>query len=162
MYDAYAPTYETIVRELGYGTPAKIEAALIRAVGGPASKAEASATTVLSSSLAVDLGCGTGLSGAAVRERCCGRLVGCDLSARMLGVAVEKQRGTSGAVGAGRPVYDALTCCDAVAFLRRAAPGSADLVVACEVLVYMPMVEMVATRGPHDHLTTGQRRPSGV
>ena len=77
--------------------------------------------------LAVDLGCGTGLAGAALRSRCKGRLVGCDLSKKMLAVARKKAN-----------VYDSLDACDAVAYLHRhIKPATADLIVAADVFVYM-------------------------
>ena len=81
---------------------------------------------VLSSRLAMDVGCGTGLSGAAVCRHCRGRLVGCDLSTRMLGVAATKRREAACGDDKGGLLYDALDCCDAAAFLLRAAASSAD------------------------------------
>ena len=148
-YDSFAPSYEAELARLGYRTPALIGAALARAVsrdagerdGGQAS-AKALDHPVLSTLLTLDLGCGTGLSGAVVHGRCHGQLMGCDLSAKMLDVAARKRRvADGGASGARRPLYDALVCMDAVAYLRRVAPASTDLIVACELLVYMRELE---------------------
>ena len=117
LFDEYAPDFEhSLVKELGYDIPALIEAALLRVAPG----------SPLSSSLAVDLGCGTGLAGAQLRSHVSGRLIGCDLSRRMLSHAAEKG------------VYAQLEACDCVAFLHRHVPvASADLIVAADVLVYM-------------------------
>src|SRR5690606_29734993 len=71
----------------------------------------------------LDLGCGTGLTGAAFRA-VAGRLVGVDLSPRMLGYA--QQRG----------VYDELQQCDLVEFLQ-STDERFDLIVAADVLIYL-------------------------
>ena len=119
LFDEYATTFEAELHALSYRAPAKIEAALSQ-IFAP--------DTAFSSTLAVDLGCGTGLAGVALRSRCHGRLVGCDLSQRMLNVAAQKHT----------DVYDELHACDCVAFLtRHVAPAAADLMVAADVLVYM-------------------------
>ena len=120
LFDDYAPTFEhSLVRTLGYDVPEKLEAIL--------AKDHADSSGVLSDTLAVDLGCGTGLAGAKLRHRCRGRLIGCDLSSRM----IEQARKKHG-------VFDALEAQDCVAFLqRRVAASSADLIVAADVLLYM-------------------------
>ena len=127
MFDEYAPTFEAeLVGKLRYRTPSILERALVRtlATDDPA--------TVLSASLFVDLGCGTGLGAVALQTRCTGRLLGCDLSRRMVAVAAQKTRSTGG------PLYDELLTCDAVACLSRSVSReSADLIVAVDVLVYM-------------------------
>ena len=69
----------------------------------------------------LDLGCGTGLSGAAFRDRAA-RLVGVDLSPAM----IEKAR--------ERGIYDELAVADIEAGLP---PQSYDLVVAADTLVYL-------------------------
>lgn len=122
MFDEYAPTFEkSLVQDLHYNVyndlPRLIEDVL-QTTGQP-----------FSTKLAVDLGCGTGLAGAALRSRCTGRLVGCDLSKKMIAVAKKKDK-----------VYDVLEACDAIAFLHRRLNGcgrQADLIVAADVLVYM-------------------------
>mmetsp|Transcript_14588 Transcript_14588/g.36232 ORF Transcript_14588/g.36232 Transcript_14588/m.36232 type:complete len:226 (+) Transcript_14588:72-749(+) len=120
LFDEYAATFEdSLVRQLGYDVPAQMEALLAREHADEQGR--------VSRQLAVDLGCGTGLAGAALRGRCHGRLLGCDLSAMMVEEARKK-------VG----VYDGLEVCDCVAFLRRRVePGSADLLLAADVLIYL-------------------------
>lgn len=117
LFDDYAPNFEqSLVKELGYDVPAVLEAALT-AISGD---------STLSSSLAVDLGCGTGLAGVALRRHISGRLIGCDLSRRMLSRAAKKG------------CYAQLEALDCVAFLERhVATGAADLIVAADVFVYM-------------------------
>ena len=154
LFDEYAPNFEKeLVGHLRYETPAKIIQALIQARGGDEStggdEAPAAApicATQLSATLAVDLGCGTGLAGVALRGRFGGRLIGCDLAPRMLAVARRKQRvafsGDGGDAGdggdGGGPLYDQLEACDAVAYLHRHVPNAgADLIIAADVLVYM-------------------------
>ena len=120
LFDDYAPTFEKcLVQTLGYDVPQKIETLLAQDY--------ADADGTVSQQLAVDLGCGTGLAGAQLKHRCVGRLVGCDLSRRMIEEARKK-----------RGVFDELEACDCVAFLqRRVVPGSADLIVAADVLLYL-------------------------
>ena len=116
LFDDYAEDFEQSLHDLGYDVPAQIVCQLVAARGAD----------TLSHCLAVDVGCGTGLAGVQLRARCNGLLIGCDLSVGMLREA-EKKRG----------VYDRLEERDAVAFLRRLAPLSADLIVATDVVVYM-------------------------
>jgi predicted TPR repeat methyltransferase len=75
----------------------------------------------------LDLGCGTGLSGAAFKDRA-GRLVGVDLSPAMLAKARE------------RGVYDELIVADIEAGLGETAY---DLVLAADTLVYLGDLEAV-------------------
>jgi predicted TPR repeat methyltransferase len=90
---------------------------------------------------ALDLGCGTGLAGAALRGRC-DRLEGWDISARMLEQAAEKR------------VYDALERVDLAA--PPAVAGAWDLVVAADVFTYTgPMEPLVAW-------SAAALRPGGV
>jgi predicted TPR repeat methyltransferase len=74
---------------------------------------------------ALDLGCGTGLAGAAFAP-CVGSLVGVDLSAAMIEQA---RRG-------GR--YNHLHVADVLDFLAREGERSADLVIAADSLPYCP------------------------
>ena len=73
---------------------------------------------------ALDLGCGTGLAGAAFRPDCT-RLAGIDLSPAM----VERAR--------RKTLYDELATGDLLAWLSARPDGSADLVLAADVLVYL-------------------------
>ena len=120
LFDDYAPTFEkSLVQTLGYDVPEKLEAIL--------ADNHADSHGNLSETLAVDLGCGTGLAGARLRARCTGRLIGCDLSSKMIEQARRKQG-----------VFDALEAHDCVAFLQRhVTPSTADLIVAADVLLYM-------------------------
>jgi predicted TPR repeat methyltransferase len=74
-------------------------------------------------SSALDLGCGTGLMGEAIRGRV-DRLVGIDLAPAM----VERAR--------ARGVYDLLDAADAVPWLAGAAAGAFDCIVAADALPY--------------------------
>ena len=120
LFDDYAKTFEhSLVKQLGYDVPAQMTAVL--------AQTHANEDGSVSRCLAVDLGCGTGLAGAALRSRCHGRLVGCDLSSKMVEEARKKSR-----------VFDELEACDCIAYLqRRVARSSADLIVAADVLLYL-------------------------
>jgi len=85
--------------------------------------------------LTYDLGCGTGLVGELVRART-GRLVGIDLSARMLEQANRKQ------------IYDVLICDDIGDTLDQqdAAP---DLVLASDVFIYVGDIDGTIERLSH-------------
>lgn len=72
----------------------------------------------------LDLGCGTGLMGEVVRPHV-DVLAGCDLSPRMVDRA--RRRGC----------YDRLAVAELTAFLEAEAPGSADLVLAADVVIYI-------------------------
>ena len=80
---------------LGYDIPAEIVHELQRdAAQRDAAQrdgAAAAASSTISHTLAVDLGCGTGLAGAAMRPFCQGKLLGCDLSSGMLRLAKKKR-----------------------------------------------------------------------
>lgn len=126
LFDAYAHRFEPhLVGELQYSGHSET-LAIIDAV---AAKDRRFALTY-------DLGCGTGLSGALVRPRT-GRLVGIDVSERMLQLAERKG------------VYDALLCGELVAALDE-QEGRPDLVIASDVLIYVgeaeAMFERVARR----------------
>lgn len=110
LFDQYAPDFEAaLVERLDYAAPSRL-AALVCAAGGPFSRA-------------VDLGCGTGLMGAAVRGSV-GRLDGIDLSAAMLEQA------------AAKGLYDDLAVGD-VGVVLGTRPGRYDLALAADVLCYV-------------------------
>lgn len=81
-----------------------------------------------------DLGCGTGLSGLAIRPRAA-YLAGVDLSPKML----EHAR--------ARAVYDELVEDEVVAYLERVPGQSIDLALALDVLVYVGNLEPVMRAG---------------
>ena len=127
LFDDYAPRFETsLVEKLGYSVPEKLAALIAAAPGIPRHF-----------DLAVDLGCGTGLLGPAIRQRV-RRLEGFDLSRNMLAKAADKG------------VYDHLAQADLslapeacglfAPGLRR---GRADLVTAADVLMYLGALKSV-------------------
>jgi predicted TPR repeat methyltransferase len=113
LFDDYAPRFDAHLTEnLGYRAPALIADALGAAMAG---RRFASA---------LDLGCGTGLMGEALRGRI-DHLTGVDLSPGMIARA------------RGRGVYDRLIVGDAAAMLKSEPWGAFDLVVAADSLVYI-------------------------
>lgn len=124
LFDGYADDYDRhLLGPLGY----RAHRALVEPLGGIVGR------TVFGR--AVDLGCGTGLCGPLLRPFV-SHLTGVDLAPRMLALAA-----ASGA-------YDALVRADAVDTLAAAGPGSLDLVVAADVLIYIgdpePLVRAAA------------------
>ena len=110
LFDQYAGHFdEHLVGQLGYNTPALLDAEIAR--------------HAMVDAEVLDLGCGTGLCGPYLR-RYARRLTGVDLSGRMLDKARE------------RGLYDALVCADIVGYLAD-APARIDLIVAADVLVYV-------------------------
>ncbi|CAN7154470.1 methyltransferase [Rhizobium sp. LjRoot258] len=123
LFDDYADRFETsLVEKLDYSVPGKL-AALVTATGRHYT-------------LAVDLGCGTGLLGLEIRDRVA-RLEGFDLSQNMLAKAAEKH------------VYDYLEQADlslapeATGLFAKGARHRADLVTAADVLMYLGNLESV-------------------
>ncbi len=112
LFDDYADRFEAaLVGDLGYRTPSEIAATIARLRPG------ARFARVL------DLGCGTGLAGAALRP-VADHLEGVDLSADMVANA------------AAKGVYDDLRVGEVVAHLR-AGTEPIDLIVAADVFVYV-------------------------
>ncbi len=119
LFDEYAPRFdEALVGRLGYCAPFELSRtlALIRPVRPRAERV-------------LDLGCGTGLAGEALRARAAW-LEGIDLSPAM--VAQARRKG----------IYDALEVAEIEAFLA-AAERRFDLVVATDVLIYFGALEAV-------------------
>jgi predicted TPR repeat methyltransferase len=117
LFDDYAARFDAhLTRELVYRGPDLIVAALDRIAPGRRFDQ------------ALDLGCGTGLVGAALGGRA-KHLVGVDLSAKMVAKARE----------AG--FYEALEVGDVVEFLSAQATQCADLIVAADVLIYLGDLE---------------------
>ena len=119
LFDQYAPRFDTALTEgLGYRGPAILRDAIAAAC--------AAERRPLRFDTALDLGCGTGLAGAAVRPLAA-RLTGVDLSERMVALAREKT------------IYDRLATGDLVAFLQAEAreQRSYGLIVAADVFAYL-------------------------
>jgi predicted TPR repeat methyltransferase len=117
LFDDYAPRFERhLVDNLGYRGPALIAAAL--SVAAPGRRF----------AYAIDLGCGPGLMGEALRGQVdC--LTGADLSPAMIAKAGE------------RGIYDRLIVGDAAALLACEPPGALDLIVAADACPYIGDLE---------------------
>ena len=122
LFDDYARRFDQhLTGELDYRAPALILDGL-DAVAGARRFARG-----------LDLGCGTGLMGAALRGRV-DELVGVDLSPAMIAEARETG------------CYDALEVGDVVEFLATRERGEIDLVVAADVLAYFgDLAEVVSS-----------------
>ncbi len=119
LFDQYAVRYDTSLTEkLAYRGPAILRDAVERVVG--------TAGRPFHVDTLLDLGCGTGLAGAAFRTACA-RLTGVDLSEAMVAKAAAKN------------LYDRLLSADLTDFLEHEADSGAkyDLVVAADVFVYV-------------------------
>jgi predicted TPR repeat methyltransferase len=113
LFDQYAPRFDADLEgRLGYRTPALL-AALLQA-GGVAADG---------SRRVLDLGCGTGLSGVALKPFA-KRMTGLDLAPRMLAEAAK------------RGIYDTLEEADLLAWLPRRHEAF-DLIAAADVLNYL-------------------------
>jgi predicted TPR repeat methyltransferase len=117
LFDQYAPRFDAhLVGSLGYRGPALLYEA-VRDVCERTNRP-------MHFARALDLGCGTGLAGAAFRG-CVDHLEGVDLSEGMIAQARAKG------------IYDALHVGEIVAQLHAARAHSFDLIVATDVLVYI-------------------------
>jgi predicted TPR repeat methyltransferase len=112
LFDDYAPRFERhLTEDLAYRGPQQLVDMLDRLGAGPFARV-------------LDLGCGTGLMAAALGDRA-GRIEGCDIAPAM----AARSR------AAGR--YARVEAAEALDFLARCEPGSADLVTAADVVVYV-------------------------
>ncbi|MBX9699768.1 MAG: methyltransferase domain-containing protein [Acetobacteraceae bacterium] len=123
VFDGYAGRFEAALIRLGYRVPGLVRRAMERHRPGLADGA-ARLGAVL------DLGCGTGLVGVALHDLLGGRLVGVDLSRRML----EEAR--------AKGIYDELLQQDLLAVLG-AGEETFDLVCAADVFCYMGRLDEV-------------------
>lgn len=113
LFDSYAARFdEHLTADLNYRAPDLLRDAVDR--HAPGRRYEA----------ALDVGCGTGLMGEAIRDRVT-RLHGCDLAPAMVEKAREKG------------LYDALAVAELTAWLETAPPAGAELILAADVLVYV-------------------------
>ncbi|WP_149535338.1 methyltransferase domain-containing protein [Siccirubricoccus phaeus] len=121
LFDGYAPRFEASLIELGYRVPGLMRRQVERLL-----PAVAAGTARLGPAL--DLGCGTGLVGAALCDLIGEALTGVDLSRRMLDEA------------AAKGVYSRLEEAELGAALARPRPPQA-LITAADVLCYFGSLE---------------------
>jgi predicted TPR repeat methyltransferase len=112
VFDGFADSFDAKLAWLQYHAPQLVAAMVAELYGEPRAT-----LTVL------DAGCGTGLCGPLLAPYS-RRLLGVDLSARMLAKAEPRQ------------VYDELTKGELTAFIEGAAPASYDLIVSADTLCY--------------------------
>jgi predicted TPR repeat methyltransferase len=119
LFDGYAGNFDAhLVGKLQYHIPAQI-GAILRHLGGAGTRALSM----------LDIGCGTGLLGAEVRDMA-GHLAGVDLSPKMIEQA--RQRG----------IYQELAVGDVVAYME-ASSRRYDAVLSADVFVYIGDLENV-------------------
>ena len=117
LFDQYAPKFESaLVETLGYCGPAVLFKAVLAVC--------AASERAMRFRRGIDLGCGTGLAGAAFAATT-GAMTGIDLSPRM----IERARATGH--------YAELEVAEIIDGLGRQSAASADLVIAADVLIYL-------------------------
>jgi predicted TPR repeat methyltransferase len=120
LFDGYAATFDQhLVNELDYRTPQLI-ANLVHDLRQVAPR----------SLDVLDLGCGTGLAGAAISPFA-RRIVGVDLAPKMLEVAQRKG------------IYERLECNDLLEMLAGEQSATFDLVLATDVFIYLGRLDSV-------------------
>ncbi len=113
LFDRYAGAFEDhLTGDLDYRAPSQIRAVLDRLVPGR------------SFASCLDLGCGTGLMGAAIRDRAT-HLTGLDIAPAMVAKAAEKG------------IYDALVVAELTEYLADLPAQHCDLLLAADVMVYI-------------------------
>ncbi len=110
-FDHFAATFDQTLARLEYRAPSLVEEEVARLLGAPAASLDV-----------LDAGCGTGLCAPFLRPRA-RSLVGVDLSTAMVEAARQ------------RALYDRLVVEELTAYLR-ARPGTSDLIVSADTLVY--------------------------
>jgi len=119
-FDTFAGSFDAKLAKLQYRAPALVAAMLDEPAAGPPASLDM-----------LDAGCGTGLCGPLIASRA-RRLVGVDLSGRMLAQA------------AARQVYDELVKVEMTAYLR-GCQAAFDVIVSADALVYFgSLVDVVA------------------
>ena len=120
LFDGYANKFDThLLQGLKYETPEKLVALVAQHATLPAEKWNV-----------LDLGCGTGLAGAAIAPFA-RHLVGVDLSAKML----EKAR--------ARNLYQRLEHLDLLTMMRGEQASSYDVIIAADVFIYIGKLDEV-------------------
>lgn len=131
LFDQNAADFDDIlVEKLGYAVPMLLRERLEKVAPGPYARL-------------LDLGCGTGLTGVSLADRCAD-ITGVDLSEQMLGEAHE------------RGIYDVLYVGEAVGFLEETEDADWDLVTATDVLPYIGSLD------PFFGQVVDRLTPSGV
>ena len=130
IFDGFADTFDRVLCRLEYRAPALIGEALKRAAGEPRGDLEIA-----------DAGCGTGLLAEHLRPYA-RRLVGIDLSAKMLEKAVQRR------------LYDEAWVGELVSFLQ-SSQAAFDVVASSDTLVYFGELREAA------HAAYGALRPGG-
>jgi predicted TPR repeat methyltransferase len=116
VFDQYAARFDrALVEGLAYKGPAQLRRAVERACSATGAAPHFSAV--------LDLGCGTGLGGAAFRD-IADHLAGVDLSPNMVAEARKRQ------------IFDRLDVGDIVPYLAEHPPQQFDLVLAADVFAY--------------------------
>ncbi len=127
-FDNFAPTFDRTLRDLGYRVPEDL-AAMVGQLRSPLQDV-------------ADLGCGTGLCGAAIASPRIRRLVGVDLAPRMIALARE------------RNVYTELVEQEIHTWLAATPDGTFDLVIAADLFIYVGKLESLMAHA-HRILRTG-------
>jgi predicted TPR repeat methyltransferase len=129
LFDQHAAAFESIlVDQLEYCVPLMVRERIQALKLGPFRKL-------------LDLGCGTGLTGGALRD-ICGEMVGLDLSENMVEIAHEKD------------LYETLYVAEAADFLEDNEDAPFDIVTATDVLPYVGFLEELVF-GVADNLDKG-------
>jgi predicted TPR repeat methyltransferase len=114
LFDGYADKFDANLQQaLKYEAPEKLVALVLQHSTPPAEKWNI-----------LDLGCGTGLAGAAIAPYA-RQLVGVDLSTKML----EKAH--------ARNLYQRLECSDLLIMMRGEKDSSYDIIIAADVFIYL-------------------------
>ncbi|MCO6185740.1 methyltransferase [Rhizobium sp. L1K21] len=117
LFDQHAGAFEDIlVDALGYCVPLLIRQQLQMLELGPFENM-------------LDLGCGTGLTGGALRDLVAGEITGLDLSENMVEIAYEKE------------LYENLYVAECVDYLHENEEGPFDIITAADVLPYIGALE---------------------
>jgi len=148
-FDDFAAGFDAVLESLSYRGPDLVSSALQRLLH----RSDAAAAAAPAFPTLLDAGCGTGLCGPKVRALCA-RLVGVDLSPKMLDQA--RQRGC----------YDELVAAELAQFMR-SRPRAFDAIVCADTLVYFGALAealaaaRMAMRGDAPLVFTVEALPTG-